>query len=452
MSLLDEVRAALQAAHRDRGQMLDMAAGEKRSFTDAEESKFQALGTKHAGLVERVSQLERQEKSELAARPARIINAGGFTAESRGGTYHPGEGSHSFFRDLVNARHGDADSSDRLRTNNQEQRALGSYTTGGAAEFSPPGYLDIVPQVRAGSVFASLLHQEQLPTGVSSVNLPRVTASGGTTTGVQVLQGDAISNTDIVSDLLTSKVVTIAGGQVASLQLLAQTPSYNGSTVDQILTQDLASSYAASLDKQALYGTGANGQLKGFIVASVAAAANNNTWTQASPTVPLLFSQIGKVTSQVAATRFAPVDTLVVAPRRFAWIASSVDSTGHPFVNAQGSNGLNNLAEQTAVAAEGRVGTIQGIEVFADANLPLTYGTGNNQDPVLAFKRDDCWLWSSPIVAEVLEQPYAATLGVYIRLYAYHALIVDRYPSSLGMIMGALATGSTGLVSPSFLG
>src|SRR5664280_2313401 len=102
MSLLDEVRAALQAAHRDRGQMLDMAAGEKRSFTDAEESKFQALGTKHAGLVERVSQLERQEKSELAARPARIINAGGFIAESRGGTYHPGEGSHSFFRDLVN--------------------------------------------------------------------------------------------------------------------------------------------------------------------------------------------------------------------------------------------------------------------------------------------------------------------------------------------------------------
>lgn len=88
------------------------------------------------------------------------------SADSRGGTYHPGDNSHSFFRDLVDARRGDADSPDRLRTNNQEQRALGSYTTGGAAEFAPPGYLDIVPQVRAGSMFASLLHQEALPTGL----------------------------------------------------------------------------------------------------------------------------------------------------------------------------------------------------------------------------------------------------------------------------------------------
>src|SRR5664280_3021925 len=140
MSLLDEARTALNAAHRDRGQMLDMAAGEKRSFTDAEESKFQALGTKHAGLVERVSQLERQEKSELASAPARRINAGGFTAESRGGTYFPGRESPSFFGDLISARSGDANAADRLRTNNLETRTsagLGSYTTSHGADFSP---------------------------------------------------------------------------------------------------------------------------------------------------------------------------------------------------------------------------------------------------------------------------------------------------------------------------
>jgi hypothetical protein len=73
MSLLDEVRAALQSAHNERGHMLDTAATEKRSFSDAEEAKYQSLGTKHAGLTERVSQLEREEKSANTSAAARVI-------------------------------------------------------------------------------------------------------------------------------------------------------------------------------------------------------------------------------------------------------------------------------------------------------------------------------------------------------------------------------------------
>src|SRR5664280_198668 len=205
MSLLDEARTALKAAHADRGFMLDTAATEKRSFTDAEEAKFQALGTKHAGLVERVSQLERQEKSELASAPARRINAGGATAESRGGTYFPGRESPSFFGDLISARSGDFDAINRLHTNNAEQRTnagLGSATSGHGADFSPPGYLDVVTQARAGSVFANLVHNVPLPAGVSTVNLPRVLSTGGTTTAVQATQNSGVSNVDAATALL----------------------------------------------------------------------------------------------------------------------------------------------------------------------------------------------------------------------------------------------------------
>jgi len=233
MSLLDEARVARDTAHRERGQMLDTAATEKRAFSDAEEAKFQNLGTKKAALDERVSQLERQEKQEAAAANVRKT-VGGFTAESRGGTYHP-QGEHSFFRDLVTARSGDYEAINRLHTNNAEQRTsagLGSYTSGHGADFAPPGYLNVVEQARAGAVFANLVHQEVLPSGVSTVNLPRVLGTGGTTAAVQATQLSGVSNVDVATDLLTASVTTIAGAQIVSNQLLDQTPSYGGSTVD----------------------------------------------------------------------------------------------------------------------------------------------------------------------------------------------------------------------------
>jgi len=69
---------------------------------------------------------------------------------------------------------------------------------------------------------------------------------------------------------------------------------------------------------------------------------------------------------------------------------------------------------------------------------------------VLVFVREDPWLWTSPIVAEVLPTPYATTLGVYLRLYSYSAFIPNRHPLGNGMIYGTVGTGSTALVAPSF--
>jgi len=45
MSLLDEARAARDAAHKEQGLLLDAAAGAKRSFTDCR--RKQVPGTKH---------------------------------------------------------------------------------------------------------------------------------------------------------------------------------------------------------------------------------------------------------------------------------------------------------------------------------------------------------------------------------------------------------------------
>jgi HK97 family phage major capsid protein len=464
MSILEQVKARRDQVHAARGLLLDGATAEKRGLHDHEEAKYLELGATHAELVARVNQLERQEKAEAAQAGVRKLVGmagttetglyGGFSAESRGGqSYHP-QGEHSFFKDLISARSGDFDAINRLNVNNQETRTsagLGSYTSSHGADFSPPGYLDVVAQARAGSVFANLVHQVDLPSGVSSVNLPRVLSTGGTTVATQAVQNTAVSNVDVNTDLLTSGVTTVAGAQVVSQQLLDQTPSYGGATIDQILMADLAADFARNLDVQALTGSGANGQLKGYVTAAVADNVQNTPWTLASPTGPKFFAKVGSVISAISTGRFKAPDAVVVHPRRFAWLASLVDTAGRPYVNATGgSGGFSNLANASAPAAEGQVGTILGVPVYADANVPVNLGTGADQDVVLVLVKDDPWLWTSPIQADVFNQPMANSLGVYLRLYAYSAFIPNRYPLANGLIYGTVGTGSTGLVNPVF--
>src|SRR5664280_3271304 len=454
-TLLDQARARFDALHNQGTQLLDKAESESRGFLASEQRSWDKLNTDKAALKERIHQLEESEKHEAAAAGVRKLVGGGHT-ESRGGqSYHP-QGEHSFFKDLITARSGDFDAIQRLNVNNQEQRTsagLGSFTSGHGADFSPPGYLNVVEQARAGSVFANLVHQEQLPPQVSSVNLPRVLSTGGTTTAVQATQNSGVSNVDAATDLLTAPVVTIAGAQIVSQQLLDQTPSYGGSTIDEVLMRDLSADYARALDTQALYGTGANGQLQGYMTKCIADAVMNQTWTIATATGPKFFAKVGELVSLISTSRLKAPDVIVVHPRRWSWLASLVDTAGRPYVNAEGNAGSGqfaNLGVQSAVAAEGPVGSIQGIPVYSDANITTVFGTSTNQDQVLVFCKDDPWLWTSPIVAEVLPTPYATTLGVYLRLYSYSAFIPNRYPLGNGAIAGAIGTGSTGLITPSF--
>src|SRR5664280_3569947 len=396
-SLLDQARARFDALHAQAGQLLDKADSESRGFLASEQRSWDKLNTEKSALQERIHQLEDAEKSEAAANGVRAM-VGGATTNSRGGqSYHP-QGEHSFFKDLITARSGDFDAIQRLNVNNQETRTnagLGSYTSSHGADFSPPGYLDVVTQARAGSTFANLVHQAPLPAAVSSVNLPRVLATGGTTVSTQNPQNTGVSNVDANTDLLTSSVTTIAGAQIVSQQLLDQTPSYGGSTIDTILMRDLSADFARNLDVQVLTGSGASGQLQGYVTKAVADNVQNATWTLASPTAGKFVAKIAELASAIASGRYKSADFVLVHPRRWNWFASSVDSSGRPLVAATGTSGFNTLGQQAAPTAEGLVGTIQGLPVYADANVPVNLGTGTNQDLVIVGVKDDAWLWTS---------------------------------------------------------
>jgi HK97 family phage major capsid protein len=425
--------------------VLDTAEQRKdKNLTASESRSFDIARAKIVEIDGRIAELEELAVREAAADETRRLVGGSITPtfHTSSETYHRGENSPSYFRDLRNAQRGDYDAMDRLRRNNQERgleaRALGNTggTGGSGGEFAPPGWLveEWVQLARPGRVTADLFHHEVLPTGVSSVNIPKV--SSGTSTLSQTSQNTTLSNTDMTTASLSSNIVTIGGRQVVSQQLLDQ----SGTGFDKVVLDDLAADYAKQIGTQVLTGSGTSGALRGYLTPS---STNVVTWTQATPTAPGFYSQLGKLQSQINASRFRAPDAVVMSPRRWGWFASYTDSAGRPLV-VPTAGGYNALATPGAAAAAGHVGSVLGMDVYVDPNLPLTLGAGTNQDVVLCFVRDDIWLWESDLRVEAFNQPYSDSMAVLFRVFNYAAMIPDRYMASLGQLSG------TGLVTPTF--
>jgi len=427
-----------------------LQAMENRGMLASEKREHDRARVVMAELDERAGELEEQESRNAVANAARAASGEpaptwgslqhGYTSSQ---TYHRGADSPSFFKDLLHARSGDADAADRLRRNNhevRETRALGNTggTGGSGGEFSPPGYLldQWIRLARPGRVTADLCRHEPLPPNVSSVQLPKITS--GTTTTIQSTQNTTLSQTDLTSAYIGAGISTIGGKQVVSQQLVDQ----SGIPFDNVVMEDLAADYARQLGQQVLTGTGTAGQLRGYLTP---ASSNVVTWTQATPTVGGFYGRLALLQSQIAATRFAPPDVVIVHPRRWGWLASYQDSTGRPLVVPSSSGQeFNTLASTMGSVAAGHVGNILGMDVYSDPSIPITLGAGANQDVVLMTKRDDLYLYESDLRADIQSAPYADSLGLLFRCWNYASLIPDRYTASLGQIVG------TGLVTPTY--
>lgn len=443
--IISEKRNALLA---QRGAILDKAVREKRGLLASEQREHNRLSSEIAPMTERldeIADLERRTKLDNAARANSGIPESGLQGGYHigGGTvYHRGPESNSFFADLINSRRGDYHAAERLARNNTEtgfeSRALGNTggTGGSGGEFSPPGYLidEYVKLARPGRVTADRFRHQDLPKGVSSINVPKV--GTGTSVAPQTTQNTALAQTDLTTQQLSSGIVTYGGKQVVSRQLLDQTPI----NFDRVVLEDISADHARQVGTAAITGTGLNGQLRGFLTP---ASTSVVTWTTTTPTAQAFYGRLALLQGQINGSRFKAPDTVVMHPRRWAWMASYVDSSGRPLV-VPTAGAYNALAMRDDTQSVGHVGQVLGVDVFTDANLPVNLGAGANQDIVLMFVADDIHLWESPLQAEAWEAPYADSLGILYRCYNYTALIPDRYPASLGQITG------TGLTTPVF--
>lgn len=445
----EEARADLDSK---RAAIVQLADDEGRSdLNPDEDSEFQELTASIRSLdeeikarAERITELSDEDKrssdAALAFRQAEMASSRiKVTNEAR--TYEQGNGR-SYFADLATSTiNQDIDARQRLERHAAEVRMDPEYrdlirTDGNGGYFVPPLWLsDYVELARAGRPTANLVTNLPLPPGTDSINVPKI--STGTATAIQVGDGSAPQETDLADTSVACGVKTIAGQQDMSIQLFEQSP-FN---FDQIVMADLAADYATKVDVQVLSGSNANGQVKGIYGAS---GVNTVTWTDTTPTVSELYSKLADGIQKIHTNRFQPPTVIVMHPRRWAWMLAAVDSQGRPLVVPSGQGPSNAIAAFGTVGSEQVVGSLQGLPVVTDPSIPITDGTGTNEDSIIVMRAQDCILYESSLRTRVLPEVLSGTMQVRVQVYGYLAFTAERQPKSLTILSGS------GFATPSF--
>jgi HK97 family phage major capsid protein len=445
--VLDRVRRHLDDVEQRIESILKKAEREKReSFTKAEDVEMRELLAEKKATEERIDELEQNEaRTRRAARAAlRIEGTGRVNVNGGQRTYDRG-GECSYFGDLIR-RQMDHDSAAvaRLQRHREEvdrevelgeRRDIGRVD-GAGGDFVPPLFLmeDYAELARAGRVFADRFTRMALPAGTDSLNIPKVT--GGAATAVQTADNQPVQETDMTTSTVVAPVRTIAGQQDVSLQLLEQSPV----EFDRVVFADLIADYAKVLDQQTISGSGAAGQLQGVLGLS---GINTVTYTDATPTVPELYPKVADAEQQVINNRFLPPDAIVMHPRRWVWHLAALDGQSRPLVvpSASGPTNAPGVAGQLNTAEP--VGTLLGLPVFIDANIPANVGAGTNEDRIVVARFRDGFLYEGEIRTRVLPEVLSGNLTVRLQIYNYVAFASGRFPPSHTVIAG------TGLVPPS---
>jgi HK97 family phage major capsid protein len=417
-------------------------ADNERALSDVESARFDAAETEIRELDARVRELDEQIRADDAsAEMEKRYAPSGVQVVSEPEIYRSGHSGRSYFRDLHLGRNrGDRDALDRLTRNTKAREAetRGITTVNGAGgEFVPPKWLEdnFVRLARPGRVTANLIQNMPLPPGTDSINIPKV--STGTAVAVQGTQNTAIQQTDLATTSISSSVTTIAGGQVVSLQLLEQSPL----NIDDVVLSDLAAAYAQQYNTLVLSGSGVGGNPTGILTL----AGTTTIDTTGTVSVGEIYSHVANAIQSVHTARFLPPDTIIMHPRRWAFLCAAVDTTGRPLVLPV-ANAYNPLATSGEVAAQGYVGTMLGLPVYVDALIPtnLALDAGSGEDAIIVARLADLIQWEGNVRAEAFEQTYANQASVFVRLYNYMSFQPARYPASIAKITGSA------LVAPTF--
>jgi HK97 family phage major capsid protein len=428
---LDEINARIKS-------LPDDAGADEVEFLRASFEKEKLTAKRWAEAKERTevilearNAVKPQSSDEPAAKPQRVETKEPLTYRS------PKEGGqHSFFTDLHAAAKGDFEARDRLNRHSTEirvERRDLTSTAGAGGEFIPPLWLmdRWIPLLRSSRAIADSLTRLDLPAGTMSISLPKL--SGGAATAIQASENAGIQETDPTTTSVTANVRTIAGQVDISTQLF-EIPQPG---LDEVLFRDLARDYATKLDVQVISGSGVSGQLLGLRTVS---GINAITYTSGSPTVALLWGQIANAVQQVTGA-FGNPDTIAMHPRRWAYMLAGLDSTNRPLFNGN----TNMMGSGDINTSDGAVGSLMGLRVIVDPNLPTNIGAATNQDVILVYDSSQIFLWEEGAPrTRVFEDVGSGTLTVRLRVHGYSALMANRLPTMISAI------GGTGLVAPTF--
>jgi len=437
MTLLEQYRAKLAEQTARMEALITNAETEARDLSSDEWTEFNEKRSNSAQLKEQIASLEEAEAARAAAAEVQRTHGTGIRVGNEPSIYRKDLREYGFLGDVVRAAAGHRDASERLarydkevrsRFSDTELRAINT-TVGSGGAYVPPAYLEeeAIEYRRFARVLADLMTSRPLPEGTMTINIPKMT--GGTAVAAQSAQNAAATETDFTDEFISQNVSTLAGQQTVSIQFIERSPI----PVEDMVFADLKNACDQQVDAT--------------VIAALAGAGTAVAYTSTTPSPAALIPIIGQAKADVAnGTAKKPANALVMTPSRWEWIATTgVDSAGRPLVPPT-ANLYNAFGEYQNIGGEKpvAVGTLAGLPVFTDGNIPSNLGAGTNQDEIFVIHRQSHWLMEGPVVVRALPQTLGNQLSILLQVYRYVAFFGNRYPDATSVV------GGTGLVTPSF--
>ena len=344
---------------------------------------------------------------------------------------------HSFFWDLARAEaRNDDEARGRISRHVVEMRATPNTTAGTGGELVPPGWLmqDTATAAKVGRHFANLIGSTPLPRGVGSVNIPRIVGTNilGQDTAIQAVQNTGINEVDDATTSSTSPVVSIVGKLDIAQQLLDQSPIM-GPNSDAIYYTELQKDYNAVMNGQLVNGTGAAGQLLGLANFNYPAGhtVSGAGVGVTSPTaLSVLWPLLGQAFAAVGNDRGHRPEFWLLAPRRWASIASCLDSSGRPITSPSAMSPDQGSIDDAKVGGPHAVANIQGVPVYTEGAIPA----GANADTVYCGRTGDMYLFESDPMLQTSVNSVGGTLTVRLSYHRYVAFVGNIYTSALARV------------------
>ena len=304
-----------------------------------------------------------------------------------------------------------------------EYRVNPNSALGTGGEFDVPLWLPTMFATagRAGRPFADALQPMVLPPGCSSIHTPRITP--GSLTNMQIDSG-AVSSQDIQTVDASSNVITIAGEADISQQLFDMAPV----DMDAVFWVDLNRDYNKKVENQLLYGSVGGVQLPNQLLGVSNVTGANTVNGSAMNTVALQWPGIGQVAAAVGNTRLLPPTLMLMAPRRYYYMAFSIDASNRPIGSPTGM--YPKVPTMDPLGGADAVDSFGGIPVYLDGAIPA----GANSDDLFVLRADDMFLWESAPRTIVAVNPLSGSLQLRLSLHRYVAFIPQRYPTGIGRL------------------
>ena len=348
----------------------------------------------------------------------------------------------SYYRDLAQIRRGNAQAGSRLEKHRAQMKDVAQRETRTLAgveyrvnpstkaeqggEFAPPLWLNTLFATarRPGQMIQRLAPTFDLPPGVSSVSLPRIT----TGTEADTMTDNApVDDTDIETAIVKSEVATFAGLSDWSIQSLEQSPA--GAHLDWVVFKDLTESIDAEVESECIIGTGSNERFYGL---TELPGTNSVTYTDASPLGTRVFPKIGETLAQVGVKRRLPPEALLMNTSRFFWLSTSEDVSNRP------------LLLEDYVGSDFPIAGLSAVGVYPDDAIPTNLGTSKEQDVIIACRPSDFVLLVSEPKTSVKLDVLSGALTARFEMHRYVAALLGRYPSGVSILSGSGMTVQAG--------